>query len=713
MTRFAFALLLCLPALSQDDNPDDPQEPDPGKDALTQLAKKAGREIKWRKELEATLAEAKESGRLVFCYVFDRDQSQRFGNAFKDRFVMAGPLNDIDLVWTINRRFIPLRLYLDKPSCEFIKVPLADGKERNLFLSDVVIPGFLFLDHNGRVVYKFDRIASASTELFFYACHNVLDKNKQFAKPGKELEDVLAEAAANPKDLRTKFRLGCELIKDAEFERARQVFEDVIKQDPKSKDAVDSAARIAGVCRRLRDAKGATEAIALARKLNEDVGAKIEGDLMMEEALLLVKQGKMADALATLGQAIEKFPKSNRLAEMRYMQGALYYVADEEDRAKEIWKDVAKKFADRSWGWKAAAEAAEQGPLTNGWETLEWLPADLLTGDPSSTERKRKPEEYDAVVREGVEYLLRQQKANGRWVNVKGQFSFPESITALAARALYETRDLSGERHDAACTKAKTYFENWMDKKVPGQGMNMWPWIVGAHLYSRLATDAKDEAAKTAYIKELDACVDMLKKCQNKDGCWTYAGADPSTFSTGGALVALWEARQAGADFEDSIIERAFAGMAKLKTDKGTYQYSSITKTDDFDPTDPRGAAGRGAPCYLAEFLWKKCDQAQLERAMDDFIKYRKHLKAVRKATDWHAGKYANAPYFFFYDYWYAAMAMRHLKDEPGTKWSTDIRNDMLEIQEIDGSWLDWHIGGKNYGTAMAVMILKTVGKPQ
>jgi PAS domain-containing protein len=62
--------------------------------------------------------------------------------AFKDRFMMAGPFNEIDVVWMVNRKFIPLRIYLDNEARDLIKVKL----------SDVVVPGILFLDHEGNVV---------------------------------------------------------------------------------------------------------------------------------------------------------------------------------------------------------------------------------------------------------------------------------------------------------------------------------------------------------------------------------------------------------------------------------------------------------------------------------------------------------------------------------------------------------------------------------
>jgi len=45
-------------------------------------------------------------------------------------------------------------------------------------------------------------------------------------------------------------------------------------------------------------------------------------------------------------------------------------------------------------------------------------------------------------------------------------------------------------------------------------------------------------------------------------------------------------------------------------------------------------------------------------------------------------------------------------------KYLTEIRNDLLKTNEVDGTWVDTHLFGKPYGTAMALMILKMAGAP-
>ena len=34
------------------------------------------------------------------------------------------------------------------------------------------------------------------------------------------------------------------------------------------------------------------------------------------------------------------------------------------------------------------------------------------------------------------------------------------------------------------------------------------------------------------------------------------------------------------------------------------------------------------------------------------------------------------------------------------------LAEDILRLPERDGTWLDWHMAGKPYGTAMALMVL-------
>src|SRR6266850_1005416 len=191
--RLLLALLLLLP-LVQDPPPQETPKAAPPDPELVALAGRCGRDVQWRKvnDLEGALLEASKSGRLVFAYVYDRAQSSMFGNKFKDKFMMAGAFADPDLVAFLNRRFVPARFVMNSEFAE----------EVGLKLSQVVVPAILFLDPDAKVVHKYDRITSASTELLYKTCRSVLEKNPAFNKPGPELVEREKASAAKPDDAR-------------------------------------------------------------------------------------------------------------------------------------------------------------------------------------------------------------------------------------------------------------------------------------------------------------------------------------------------------------------------------------------------------------------------------------------------------------------------------------------------------------------------------
>ncbi|MBI4564047.1 MAG: tetratricopeptide repeat protein [Planctomycetes bacterium] len=688
----------------EEDQPQIPRELAERPDAeLSRLARRCGRDIDWRKrnDLDAAIDEAHDTGRLIFAYVYDRSRSNRFGNKFKDNFMMSGPFVDTDLIAFINRKFIPARFYMNLDFAEAL----------NLKLVDVIVPGILFISPDKKVVHKYDSITSASTELIYHVCRSVLQKNPEYNKPGETLLEREKAVKENPAHLRGRYLYGLELLREARWEDALRVFGDLAKEAPESRETVEGMYRSAWIYRLMRRPDEAFAAIEKAQKANAKVGVKIEGDLLLEKALVLLGQSKRDEARAIIEDLIKRHPRGVRTPEAKYFLGAIHWAADREKDAMDTWKEMAKEHSENPWAKKAAAEAIEQGPLVNGWESYQWLDADMLAGDSGGTERPRTPEEYPQVVADAVTYMHRTQRVDGSWRNVKGQFEFRYCITIIAHMALMEWTDVHPEGTQAALKRARKYIDAWSDRKTGGQGMSLWDHMYALFLYSRLAMRAADEGMKKDCLKHAKRAMGTILKNQGKDGTWTYGGG-PSSFTTGGALVALWEAKQAGLKVDEERMGRAADALKTMKNAESDTYYYSVGPSGVFDDGDVKGSAGRMAVCYLAEYLWGKCDLAKLQWSLEKFFEYRIHLKRVRKSTDWHAGKYANASYFFFYDYWFASMGVKKMPDEIQRKWRTELRNDLLEINEIDGSWVDTHLFGKPYGTAMALMILKDSGPP-
>ena len=730
MWKCLVVALVASLAFRQDDPPKDPpprqdppRQPAPPREdpKLAALAKKCGNGIPWKTDFKAALKLAKDQGRLIFGYVYDRSRSSMFGNAFKDDFMKAGPFIDQDLVNTISRKFIPLRIVLDT---DFLTMD-GDGDvmlvtpegERALKLNDVTVPGFIFITPEGRVVTKFDSIAVASSDLIFHVCRSVLAKFRDFDKPGAGLVEAKAESTKDATDLRSLYKLGLEYMKDGEFERAMTVFGDVIKAAGKDRDAVESGYRLAGCLRRLRKPKEALDAIRAARKLNEDVGAKFEGDMILEEAILELKQGREEASEKLLKEMLDKHPKANRAPEASFLLGAIAYLSDREKQAKETWDALIKSNPESQWACKAASEMLDRGPLSNGWEDFEWLPESLLTGNSGSTERRRKPEERPDAIKEGVDYLIRKQRGDGSWRNVKGQFDFRESITILAALALWECRDVQPEANAKAREKALAFFDKWLEKKAPTAQMGIWPYVNGLHVFARLAKAHEGDQRK-AFLAKAMICFEGIKKAQLFDGTWSYVGKEPTPFITAPVIVHLKELKDLGAEIPEKVVDEAIKGLVTMKGPArepykiGIYWYFHQA-TDQFDHGAPEGGAGRSPMAYWAEFSWDKCKAEELAEAMQMFMDHKIRLMRVRKTTDWHAGKFANAPYFFFFDYYYSSEVNLLQKPDVRKKNAQEITKDLMNIGEIDGSWLDWHIGGKGYGTAMALMVLKNCEKAE
>jgi len=151
--------------------------------------------------------------------------------------------------------------------------------------------------------------------------------------------------------------------------------------------------------------------------------------------------------------------------------------------------------------------------------------------------------------------------------------------------------------------------------------------------------------------------------------------------------------------------------VAGLKTERDVYKYTRRSPAEigmsKIESDAPGGAAGRTPICSLAQLAWAKCGVDHVERAVSSFMEHRSELERVRKVTDSHYGRYGNAPYYFFYDYAFAAEAMTRLPDPKRRELLTTVRDDLLKIQESDGSWLDCHPIGKNAGTAQALVALR------
>ena len=381
--------------------------------------------------------------------------------------------------------------------------------------------------------------------------------------------------------------------------------------------------------------------------------------------------------------------------EARYTRGAEEFLAGRSDDARETWKRLFDEKPDSRWAWKAAAEYAGRGPLVHGFECLTPLPEDVFGKPPRSTSFPRDKKDAAVMISRGVEWLLSHQKQNGAWDDSTYVFGGPDSVpnvnmavTALVAAALLEHRDVAPERVDAALEKAWAYLDDEKNMALDDKDELIWGYVYRLDAFARRG--AKDK---------LNELVKLVEAQQNKNGSFRHEYANP--FATASVIIALEQARAAGADVSPDAIKNAAAWLEKKRDDRGTFSYDASGRGFAVE-----GSAGRMPTCELGLLIAGRSDEKRLRAAVDASFAHHDRIEAVRKFDD-HTDEFQNGGFFFWYDLYGRSLAIERLKGAARDKSREALRKIVFEIGELDGSWVDSHELGKSYGTACALLILK------
>jgi hypothetical protein len=576
---------------------------------------------------EALLAQARklarERGRLILWYCPRTPGTHMYRAALLDTYLKAAIFSDPGFVELVQAKFVPLRMACDE------KRFAALGFKRFQFVE----PGFLLLSPEGRIVHAIDRIRTFNADWMRAALVSVLRKNDEYNAP----------AGGSPEDL----------LRGGDDEKALE------KATPGQKALI------------LRRAGRYEEVLALEA-----------GPLQKGLALLGLRRYDEARA------ALER----DASAESIYHRAAIDWWTgkDPEPRLRE----VMRLHPETPWAWRAAANLARgpdtlrDGPMTHLFEDFTLVPP---AGAPAST--RLPASDPEAAARGAAEFLLRAQRESGAWSDSRYCY-WPDigllpnvhlAVTALAALALSERRDLAPARIDAAVARAEKYI---LDESRLARGKNEEAY---AEAYRLLYFAGKKDAAA------MNRIATRLAALQDKDGFWGHEYPNP--FTTAAVVHSLAVARKAGADVPDSYFRKAADALTKTRGDGGRQAYESAGK-----PTSEKNSAGRVAPCELA--LWE-CGKGSLENvaaSLETYWKLQACLEAVRNC-DFHAdGELAG--FFYFHSVFHSVEAARALADPKRREHLDRFRAQVLSIAEFDGSFVDSHELGKSYGTAMALLVL-------
>ncbi len=569
---------------------------------------------------------AAEKNRLILWYGFRIQGSRMYRARLLDQYMRVAIFTDPGVVDLVKAKFIPLRMVCDAPAADTCGIRASDFLEPAIFL----------LNPEGKVIHTIDRIRTFNPGWVRSALVAILRKHKDYNTPaGDSAED---------------------LLHGGDDEKA------------------------------LEKAGPGLKPLILRLKGKPEEALLLDGP-PLQMGLALLELGRLEEARVILEK--EESPE------------ALYHLAAIDlwrgRNPEPRWKTLVEKHLESPWAWRAASnlvrgpDTRPEGPLVNLFEDLQRRP---IKNPPTGTCLPGR--DLDTTARRAVEFLLRAQRPDGCWNDARYAY-WPDpsiqpntymAVTALAALALSEWREVDPPRIRTALTRAEAYLR---DDRRMNRGCNEECY---ADAYRILYWAAKKD------VSHMNRLAARLAAQQDERGFWAHEYPNP--FTTAGVVHCLSEARKAGADVPGILFRKASEALLETRGSGGRQAYLYPKP-----PSSEKNSAGRTALCELA---LHECGKGSLENVaagLEVYWKHRNSLEAVR-VCDFHSdGELAG--FFFLYGLFHAAEAARTLGEPGRGEHLKRLREQVLKLPEIDGSFIDSHELGKSYGTAMALLTLRRV----
>jgi hypothetical protein len=344
--------------------------------------------------------------------------------------------------------------------------------------------------------------------------------------------------------------------------------------------------------------------------------------------------------------------------------------------------------------------------------------------------------DIDAAMNRGLEFLLHTQNKGGSWGSgvtfrpgdiyspVPGAHqAFRAAVTAMCISALIET----GGGH-AGVEEALDRSEAWLFENLPhvrratgDTFYNTWTHAYSLQALSKMLkrkSDDKDRAEKIRNLMKQQ--IDLLDRYEVVDGGWAYYDFKAQTkkpsdssisFVTAAVLVGMAEARDAGAEIPQRLVDRGMASIVRQRKPDFSYDYGEYLKyVPQFDVNLPAGSLGRSQACNAAMRMWgdKLVTDAILRTWLDRLFARNGWLDIGRKRPIPHEAWFHVAGYFFYFGHYYAARCIDMLPADERGPFQDQLAHVLLALQEKDGSWWDFPMYDyhQQYGTAFALMSL-------
>lgn len=349
--------------------------------------------------------------------------------------------------------------------------------------------------------------------------------------------------------------------------------------------------------------------------------------------------------------------------------------------------------------------------------------------------QRATPAPSDAEVRaaeaKAVAYLLRAQYPDGSyggarnasfndlWTNPETHKAWTVGTTGLACMALLG----AGTQAEPALRRSVDALVAKRDlKRVSDWDMDdVWGYVYGLQALSRVMKDPRFERVEMRPAIEQAARTYRDKLARSRACGWGYYAYPTAawlpewstSFTTAAAVLALVDARSAGLEVPDALIEPGLRAIEQCRLPGGAFTYSvnAIPSPGRMEGIDNvKSAIGRIQVCHLAlREGGRDVSVEQCKRGLDQFFEHHRFLELGRRRPIPHESFYAVAGYFYYFGHYYAAELIASLPEEQREPYASRLLRIVLDTQEGDGSMTDYvmHDYPRPYGTAYGLLVLQ------
>jgi len=310
--------------------------------------------------------------------------------------------------------------------------------------------------------------------------------------------------------------------------------------------------------------------------------------------------------------------------------------------------------------------------------------------EPLFSQAKLITPETEKAVERGLAYLAEQQLEDGSF-GTRGN-ARNVAVVGLAGMAFLAAGSTPGRgefgEHIDRCVDF--LLENTADSGLIAapEGATRGP-MYGHGFAALFLCEAHGMTDRPLLRERLALAIELIIASQNAEGGWRYTPEprDADVSVTVCQVMALRAARNVGIAVPRETIDRSTAYVKKCQNPDGGFRYmlADGPTTSGFARTAAGVVALYNAGVYEGPEI-----AAGLE------------YLAERRPDQQNAQTEA----YYFYAHYYAAQAMWHAGGERWRAWFPAIRDQLVQQQREDGSWMDAVC--PEYGTAMACIILQT-----